>query len=94
MKYSREGSNLGIGAVRADDMVQVWVTDQGLGISPEDQEMIFEKFSRSAGVTKIQGLGLGLAFCKLAIEGHGGNIWVESTPGEGSKFSFTLPAAE
>jgi PAS domain S-box-containing protein len=93
MKYSREGSNIGIGAYRVGDEVQVWVTDQGLGITPEDQEKIFEKFSRSSGVTKIQGLGLGLAFCKLAIEGHGGKIWVESTPGEGSKFTFSLPAA-
>jgi NtrC-family two-component system sensor histidine kinase KinB len=94
MKFSREGSNLGIGIRYADEKVEVWVTDQGLGISPEDQEMIFEKFSRSKGVTKIKGLGLGLAFCKLAIEGHGGSIWVESTPGEGSKFSFSLPLAE
>lgn len=94
MKFSREGSNLGIGAEQTEDVVTVWVTDQGQGISPEDQEMIFEKFSRSAGVSKIQGLGLGLAFCKLAVEGHGGSIWVESTPGEGSKFTFTLPPGE
>jgi signal transduction histidine kinase len=75
-------------------MVNVWVTDQGLGISSEDQELIFEKFARSAGVTKVQGLGLGLAFCKLAVEGHGGSIWVESEPGKGSKFTFTLPPAK
>ena len=94
MKFSREGSHLEIGAKQAEDNVHVWVTDQGLGISPEDQEMIFDKFSRSAGVSKLQGLGLGLAFCKLAVEGHGGAIWVESNPGEGSKFTFTLPIVE
>jgi PAS domain S-box-containing protein len=94
MKYSREGSDLEIGAERSGDMVNVWVTDQGLGISREDQVLIFEKFSRSAGVTKVQGLGLGLAFCKLAVEGHGGSIWVDSEPGKGSKFTFTLPPAE
>jgi signal transduction histidine kinase len=93
MKYSREGSDLEIGAERSGDMVNVWVTDQGLGISREDQDLIFEKFSRSAGVTKVQGLGLGLAFCKLAVEGHGGSIWVDSEPGKGSKFTFTLPPA-
>jgi PAS domain S-box-containing protein len=94
MKYSREGSQLEIGAIQAEENIQVWVTDQGRGISPEDQEMIFDKFSRSAGVSNLQGLGLGLAFCKLAVEGHGGNIWVESNPGEGSTFTFTLPPAE
>jgi PAS domain S-box-containing protein len=94
LKYSREGSDLEIGAERSGDMVNVWVTDQGLGISSEDQELIFEKFARSAGVTKVQGLGLGLAFCKLAVEGHGGSIWVESEPGKGSKFTFTLPPAK
>ncbi|MEN8240708.1 MAG: GAF domain-containing protein [Chloroflexota bacterium] len=94
MKFSREGSQLEIGVARKEEELQIWVSDQGLGISPEDQEMIFEKFSRSAGVSKLQGLGLGLAFCKLAIEGHGGAIWVESNPGEGSTFTFTLPSAE
>ena len=94
MKFSRESSQLEIGIARKDEELHVWVSDQGLGISPEDQEMIFDKFSRSAGVSKLQGLGLGLAFCKLAIEGHGGAIWVESNPGEGSTFTFTLPSAE
>ena len=69
------------------------IRDTGEGIPPEDQERIFEKFgqveSRKAGHKMSSGLGL--AFCRLAVEAHGGRIWVESTLGEGSNFRFTLP---
>lgn len=69
------------------------VIDEGPGIPPEYQQRIFEKFFQvpdSSG--KRRGSGLGLAFCRLAIEAHGGRIWVESIPGHGSTFAFTLPA--
>ncbi len=68
------------------------VRDQGMGISPNDQHKIFTKFTQ-AGQTRMKGTGLGLTFCKLAVEAHGGRIWVESVPGEGSAFCFTLPIA-
>ena len=65
------------------------VTDQGIGIAPQDQEKIFAKFSQVG--ERRGGTGLGLTFCKLVVEAHGGRIWVQSTLGQGSTFSFTLP---
>ncbi|HVF10639.1 MAG TPA: response regulator [Abditibacteriaceae bacterium] len=69
------------------------VRDNGIGIPVEDQTRIFEKFgqveSREAG--RKMSTGLGLTFCKLAVEAHGGRIWVESVPGQGSTFLFTVP---
>ncbi len=76
--------------------VSVSVTDTGPGIPKEYQEKIFEKFSRVEKQESRRGLGsgLGLAFCKLAVEAHGGRIWVESQVGQGSTFIFTLPVVE
>jgi PAS domain S-box-containing protein len=72
--------------------VHISVHDDGPGIPPEDQPRIFEKFSRGARAGGLpSGTGLGLAFCKLAVETHGGRIWVESEVGKGSLFTFTLP---
>ncbi|MCL5429126.1 MAG: GAF domain-containing protein [Chloroflexi bacterium] len=97
IKYSTEGMVVTVGARRAGDYVEMWVQDQARGIPKADQERIFEKFARvqvSAGATgKTKGLGLGLAYCKLAVEGHGGKIWVESEVGRGSRFAFTIPIA-
>jgi signal transduction histidine kinase len=69
------------------------VQDSGPGISPDDQERIFDKFTRlnTTEDAKDLGLGLGLAYCRLAVVGHGGQIWVESEVGEGSRFLFTVP---
>jgi PAS domain S-box-containing protein len=94
VKYSPEGTQLTLGAMAADGMAQVWVADTGRGIPAEDQERIFEKYSRARiGAGAAKGLGLGLAFCKLAVEGHGGQIWVQSELDKGSTFTFTLPLA-
>jgi signal transduction histidine kinase len=68
--------------------------DNGPGIPEADRERIFDKFTRLKNTTGASGLGVGLAFCKLAIQGHGGKIWVESAPEHGSKFVFTIPAAK
>jgi signal transduction histidine kinase len=73
--------------------VRVCVEDTGMGIPPEDQQYIFDKFARVQWHIGPSGLGLGLAFCKMAVEAHGGRIWVESEPGAGAKFCFTLPLA-
>ena len=95
LKYSREGQKITVAAKRSGDFIEMSVQDQGRGIPKNDQQRIFEKFARvqmgSTGSTK--GLGLGLAYCKLAVEGHGGKIWVESELGKGARFIFTLPAA-
>jgi signal transduction histidine kinase len=71
----------------------VSVRDEGPGIPPEHQERIFEKFfqGEKTRATERVSLGLGLAFCRLAVEAHGGRIWCESEPGQGACFSFSLP---
>jgi light-regulated signal transduction histidine kinase (bacteriophytochrome) len=69
------------------------VEDNGLGIDPAFQGRIFEVFRRLHG-KEYPGNGLGLSFCKKAIEWHGGRMWIKSTPGAGSTFYFTLPAAD
>ena len=69
------------------------VSDEGPGISPEHLPHIFEPYWQAARERR-QGLGLGLAIVKGIIEGHGGRLWVESQPGAGSRFFFTLPAVE
>ena len=78
-----------------DDFVEFVVADTGIGLAPEEQDRIFEKF-RQVGDTltdKPRGTGLGLAICREIVEQHGGRIFVESVPGAGSRFSFTLPLA-
>jgi signal transduction histidine kinase len=73
--------------------VEVSVTDTGVGIAPEDCEAVFEEFRQvgSHSEAKAQGTGLGLALTRKFIELHGGKIWLTSTLGQGSTFSFTLP---
>jgi len=95
IKYSMEGMTVIVGAKRTQDYVEMWVQDEGRGIPKADQKRIFEKFARvQVGATgSTKGLGLGLAYCKLAVEGHGGKLWVESEVGKGSRFAFTIPIA-
>jgi signal transduction histidine kinase len=71
----------------------VAVADTGPGIAPEDQEKIFEEFQQvdSSSTRKKGGTGLGLSIAKRIVEMHGGRIWVDSSPGKGSTFWFTLP---
>lgn len=99
-KFTQPEGEIQIGASNEDGWVRVWVHDTGPGIAPEAQEIIFNKFSRLQ-IDRLQtterlpkGLGLGLAFCKLAVQAHGGKIGVESEVGAGSLFYFTVPAAK
>lgn len=93
VKYSVSGSTIKILASLNTDAqtVVVQVHDQGPGIRKRDQKIIFDKFTRVRRSHTIKGLGLGLAFCRLAIEAHGGEIWVESEIRKGSTFFFSLP---
>jgi signal transduction histidine kinase len=79
----------------AQGFIHVWVSDTGVGIKPEDLPNVFDRFKQcgDALMRRPSGLGLGLFICKEIVSAHGGNIWAVSTPGEGSTFHFTLPAA-
>ena len=91
VKYSDPGTPITLSADRQADQVVFSVADQGLGIPAEHQEHIFERFYRVDGERRrAPGTGLGLAICKRIVEAHSGRIWVESTPGLGSRFYFSL----
>ncbi len=79
---------------RDDGMASFRVSDNGRGLAAEDKERAFQLFQRPGDNTAIDGTGIGLAVCKRMVERHGGSIDVESTPGEGATFCFTLPLAE
>ena len=92
IKFTPERGRIDVGATVNDSVVEVSVTDTGVGIAPEDQERIFEEF-RQVGTAdkKVEGTGLGLALSRKFVELHGGRIWVKSQVGQGSMFTFTLP---
>jgi signal transduction histidine kinase len=93
IKYNREGGSIRVMLSNDAGMVRVDVRDTGVGIPPEDLQHVFERFFRSKNNAKlkVEGSGLGLAIVQTIIDRHGGHIWAESVPDEGSTFSFTLP---
>ncbi|HDZ90587.1 MAG: DUF3365 domain-containing protein [Deltaproteobacteria bacterium] len=94
IKFSDEETEIVIDVKEDGDNVVVAVRDQGAGISPENLEIIFEKFHTlpsSGGRGRREGAGLGLAICRGIVEAHGGRIWAESVKGEGSTFFFSIP---
>ncbi|NJD58526.1 MAG: PAS domain S-box protein, partial [Anaerolineae bacterium] len=93
-KYSPADKVIEVGARKDHDLVVVWVQDQGGGIPASEQGRIFDKFTRLKTSNGPKGLGLGLAYCRLAVQAHGGKIWVESELGVGSRFIFSLPIME
>jgi len=92
IKFTPEGGRIEVRAVPVGGMVEISVSDTGVGIAPEDQEAIFEEF-RQVGTTakKVEGTGLGLALSRKFVELHGGRIRVESQTGAGSTFTFAVP---
>lgn len=93
MKYSGESRQIGLHLKRKDSHVLIQVIDRGVGIDPQEQKRIFEKFYRipSPENERIVGTGLGLALVSHIVEAHGGYLELESTPGKGSTFSIYLP---
>jgi len=91
VKFTPDGGRVDV-SVRADNGdVRVEVRDTGIGVAREDQEQIFEEFRQVGRERSREGTGLGLTLTKRFVELHGGRIWLESTPGQGSTFTFTLP---
>ncbi|HQF39833.1 MAG TPA: hybrid sensor histidine kinase/response regulator [Opitutaceae bacterium] len=93
IKFTAPSGAIRIEIVPTEGQVRLAVTDDGPGIPPEQHNRIFEKFGQTAAGARQGGSGLGLAFCKMAVEAHGGGIGVESAPGRGSTFWFSLPAS-
>jgi signal transduction histidine kinase len=93
VKFTPDGGSVDVTARREPDALVIAVRDTGIGIAPEDQEAVFEEF-RQVGrhyTNKQEGTGLGLTLTRRFVELHGGRIWVESEPGKGSTFTFTIP---
>ncbi len=95
VKFTPEGGNITLETQENGQLVRITVADSGIGIPPDQLEQIFEKFYQVGFATSgvREGTGLGLAISKRLIEMHGGSIWIESTPGSGSRFHFTVPKA-
>jgi two-component system phosphate regulon sensor histidine kinase PhoR len=96
MKYSPDGGRVEVGVEAREDVVRFFVRDEGLGIAPEDQDRIFEKFYRADPqmIRGVGGTGLGLYICKELVARMGGRIWAEANEDAGSTFLFELQAAE
>jgi len=91
VKFTPREGHITLRVERTEEEMVFAVSDTGPGISPEYRQRIFDRFARPEHAKGIKGTGLGLAFCKLAVEAHGGRIWAESEPGHGATFYFTLP---
>jgi signal transduction histidine kinase/DNA-binding response OmpR family regulator len=91
--YTDEGGRLSLSASQLGASVRIEISDTGRGMSAAELEHVFERFSRGAGSTGTPGTGLGLSIVKSLVDLHGGTIDVSSTPGEGTTFAVTLPAA-
>ncbi|QLK24811.1 PAS domain-containing protein [Natrinema zhouii] len=89
-----EPARVHVGADRRDDEWVISVRDEGIGIDPADQDRVFTIFDRLHSREEYEGTGIGLALSERIVERHGGEIWVDSEPGEGATFSLTLPAAQ
>jgi PAS domain S-box-containing protein len=92
LKFTPEGGKIQVEAAQKDGFVEVTVSDTGIGIPKEQHEAVFDKFYQVGATTKgvREGTGLGLAITKALVEEHGGRVWLESEPGKGSRFTFTI----
>jgi signal transduction histidine kinase len=92
LHHTEEGGRIELGARHTEEGAELWVSDDGPGIPPERQQLIFQKFTQAGHSGPRTSTGLGLTFCKLAVAAHGGDIAVESEPGRGATFRIRLPA--
>jgi len=92
IKFTPEGGRITVGAEPRDDRVLFWVADTGIGLGTDDLPHVFERLWQASGAGR-HGAGLGLPIVKGLVEAHGGRVWVDSSPGEGSTFLFTIPTA-
>ncbi len=93
IKFTPAGGTITVDAVESGPVLQVTVRDTGVGVSTEELPRVFERFYKADKARRSDGTGLGLAIAKHIVQVHGGTIWVESAPGEGASFTFTLPLA-
>jgi signal transduction histidine kinase len=93
MKYSQPETRVRLEARQKEDEIEIVVIDRGVGIAQEDQSRVFERFCRPKSVRRADSVGLGLYITRMLVEAQKGRIRVESEPGEGSAFFFTLPVA-
>ena len=91
IKYSPGGGDITVFARAAHDEIVVGIRDHGMGMSPQEQAKLFRPFERLNRSPEIKGIGLGLLVAERLVQAHGGRIWVESAPGKGSTFYFTVP---
>jgi len=94
LRHSHGGGRILVAADDVGGFVQVSVADTGAGVALEDQARIFDRFAQVGRGGEEGGTGLGLAVAREVLLAHGGAIWVDSGPGPGTVFSFTLPIAE
>jgi signal transduction histidine kinase len=93
LKFTEAGGRVTVGAARAESGVLFWVADTGRGMTHDEMARVFDRFWQASSRSGRLGAGLGLPITKGIVESLGGRIWVASSPGEGSTFFFTLPAA-
>jgi PAS domain S-box-containing protein len=93
LKFTPERGRVQVGGASRNGFLEISVEDTGIGIPREQHEAVFDKFYQVGATTKgvREGTGLGLAITKALVEEHGGRVWVESEPGKGSRFTFTIP---
>jgi signal transduction histidine kinase/ActR/RegA family two-component response regulator len=92
IKFSEPGGTVTVGATQERGELRIWVRDHGRGIPPEEMPHVFDRFWQGARRDR-RGAGLGLAICRAIVDAHGGRIWGESAPGQGTTMSFTVPVA-
>jgi PAS domain S-box-containing protein len=91
LKFTPDGGRITVRAEAQDRDVVIAVSDTGAGIPPEDQSRVFDRYWHARRTAKKRGTGLGLSIAKGIVQAHGGRIWLESVPGHGSTFSFSIP---